>query len=95
MARGGATPGVSACLRVVRLHETGGFEDEIEVYVSVEQVGTKSVTYTHEFRRGTDVLAKGRITAVCIRTGADHKLESIEIPPEIARNCLAGKSRPE
>jgi len=67
------------------------FEDEIEVYVSVEQVGTKSVTYAHEFRRGSDVLAKGRITAVCIRTGVDHKLESLEIPPEIRAKLLGGQ----
>jgi acyl-CoA thioester hydrolase len=64
------------------------FEDEIEVYISVEQVGTKSVTYSHEFRRGADVLAKGRVTAVCIRVGTEQKLESIEIPAEIRAKLL-------
>lgn len=64
------------------------FEDEIEVHVRVDQVGTKSVCYVHEIRRGTDLLAKGKITAVCIRGGSD-KLESIEIPADIRAKLMA------
>ena len=59
------------------------FEDVLEVIVAVEQVGTKSVSYVHEFYLGSELIARGRITAVCIRVGSGHKLESIEIPPEV------------
>jgi acyl-CoA thioester hydrolase len=59
------------------------FEDLLDVTVTVEQVGTKSVTYSHEFHRNGELLARGKITAVCVRVGADHKMESMEIPPEV------------
>src|SRR5262245_26999850 len=64
------------------------FEEEIEVHVIIEQVGTKSVTYAHEIRRGADMLAKGKVTAVCIRVGPDRELQSIEIPPEVRAKLL-------
>jgi YbgC/YbaW family acyl-CoA thioester hydrolase len=67
------------------------FEEEIDVLVTVEQVGTKSVSYSHEFRRGADVLARGKITAVYVRVGEDHKLHAAEIPPEI-RSKLMGEA---
>jgi len=66
------------------------FEDEIEILVTVEQIGTKSVSYTHEFTRGADVLARGKVTAVFVRVDADHKLQSAEIPAEIRAKLLDG-----
>ena len=65
------------------------FEEELEVVVTVERVGGKSVTYVHEFRRGADLLARGKVTAVYVRVGPDLKLESAEIPPEIRAKLLA------
>ena len=59
------------------------FEDEVEITVTVEQVGTKSVTYVHEFRHAGDLIARGKITAVYVRVDADQKLQAIEIPPDI------------
>jgi len=59
------------------------FEDELTIAVTVERVGTKSVTYRHEFtnQRG-EAVAVGRITAVFVRHDTD-RIESAEIPPEI------------
>ena len=59
------------------------FEDELTIAVTVERVGTKSVTYRHDFtnQRGERV-AVGRITAVFVRHDTD-RIESAEIPPEI------------
>ena len=64
------------------------FEDELTIAVTVERVGTKSVTYRHDFtnQRGERV-AVGRITAVFVRHDTD-RIESAEIPPEI-RSKLA------
>ena len=59
------------------------FEDLLEIRVAIEKIGSKSVTYAHEFRRGEEVLARGKITSVCCRVLPDHRLESIEIPPEV------------
>jgi acyl-CoA thioester hydrolase len=67
------------------------FEDELDVIVTLEKVGEKSVSYTHEFRRGDDVLARGRITAVYVQVGADHKLHGAAIPPEIRAKLLSGE----
>ena len=66
------------------------FEEEIEIHVRLEQIGTKSVSYSHEIRRGADLLARGKITAVCIRAGDGDKLESIEIPADIRAKLTAG-----
>jgi YbgC/YbaW family acyl-CoA thioester hydrolase len=58
------------------------FEDVLEVAVSVE-VGRKSVTWAHEFRRGGDLLARGRISAVFCRQLPDGRFESCEVPDDI------------
>jgi acyl-CoA thioester hydrolase len=59
------------------------FEDVLDVTVSIERVGRKSVTYAHEFRRGGELVAQGKITAVYICMGPDHQLISQEIPANI------------
>jgi acyl-CoA thioester hydrolase len=59
------------------------FEDVLDIAVSVEQVGRKSVTYSHEIRRDGELIAQGKVTAVYILVGADHQLQAQEIPQEI------------
>src|SRR5712692_4239622 len=49
------------------------FEDVLDVAVTIEQVGRKSVTYAHEFRRGGELIAQGKITAVYICVGSDNQ----------------------
>ena len=56
------------------------FEDVIEIDISLEAIGAKSVTYVFEFLRGGVVLARGRITSVCCRVLSERKFESIPIP---------------
>lgn len=65
------------------------FQDVVEVAVSVKQVGRKSVTYSFEFRRAGDVLARGEVSTVCCRVLAEQQLESMEIP-EAIRSILEG-----
>jgi YbgC/YbaW family acyl-CoA thioester hydrolase len=64
------------------------FEDVLEIGLSVK-VGRKSVTYTHEFRRGGELLARGRITAVFCRHLPDGRFESIEVPADIRAKLQA------
>ena len=59
------------------------FEDLLDVAVSIERLGSKSVTFGFEISRGGELLARGQITAVCCRVSASGPLESIEIPSAI------------
>jgi len=56
------------------------FEDVVEIAVTVEEVGQKSVRYRFDFSRGGQEVAVGRITTVYCRAMPDHGLESMEIP---------------
>lgn len=59
------------------------FADLLEVAVAVEQVGRKSVTYSFEFRRAGEPVARGRITSVYCRATGIGQLEAQEIPAEL------------
>jgi YbgC/YbaW family acyl-CoA thioester hydrolase len=65
-------------------HRPARFRDVLTVAVTVERVGTKSVSYRHDFtnQRG-EVLAVGRITAVFTRSPGPDQLASAEIPADI------------
>jgi len=47
------------------------FEDEVEIELRPERVGTTSVTYAWEIRRGGELCVRGRHTAVHV--GADGR----------------------
>jgi YbgC/YbaW family acyl-CoA thioester hydrolase len=55
------------------------FEDLIDIDVRLDNLGRKSVTYAFEFSRAGTILARGKVTSVCCRTGT-QPIESIEIP---------------
>ena len=60
------------------------FQDVLTIAVTLEKLGTKSVSYRFDFtnQRG-EPLAVGRLAAVfCRSLGPDH-IESLEIPPDI------------
>ena len=65
------------------------FMDVIEIIVTVERVGTKSVSYAFEFRKDGEIVARGRITSVCCLVLRDHGIEAIEIPEKIRAILLA------
>lgn len=65
------------------------FGDTLAITVTVERVGTRSVTYRHEFRTAGEPVAVGRITAVYSRKSAGGVLESLDIPPAV-RAALEG-----
>ena len=57
------------------------FEDEIEVELTPEHVGTTSITYAWEIRRGGEVCIRGRHTVV--RVGADGRPAAL--PADVRR----------
>ena len=70
-------PRVSASCDYVR---PARFDDMLDIAVTIDRLGEKSVTYAFEFARGGEVLARGKVTSVCCRVGPDHALEAIAIP---------------
>jgi acyl-CoA thioester hydrolase len=70
-------PRVSAACNYVR---PARFEDVLDIAVTIERIGTKSVTFAFEFSRDGAQIAQGKVTSVCCRLGADERLEACEIP---------------
>ncbi|HJZ91206.1 MAG TPA: thioesterase family protein [Gemmataceae bacterium] len=66
------------------------FEDVLDIAVTVEEVGRKSVRYRFDFTRGGDEIAVGRITAVCCLHLPDREMKSIVIPPAIREKLTGG-----
>lgn len=59
------------------------FEDEFEVHVGMAAVTTRSIQYHHTVLRGDITVGVGTVTAACVQLGADHRLQAVEIPPDI------------
>jgi acyl-CoA thioester hydrolase len=68
-----------ACDYVRPLH----FDDVVDIDVTIERIGSKSITYNFAFTLEGNPVAKGRSTAVCCRMSEGRSMESIEIPAEI------------
>jgi acyl-CoA thioester hydrolase len=66
------------------------FEDVLEVTVRIDRIGRTSVTYTFEFSKAGDLIARGKISTVCCRVVADHQLESLEIPATFRQRLEQG-----
>ena len=60
------------------------FQDVLTIAVTLEKLGTKSVSYRYDFtnQRGEPV-AVGRITAVLCRSTGPDNIESLDIPADI------------
>ena len=59
------------------------FDEVLDIAVTVDRLGTKSVTYAFEFTRGGAVLARGKLTSVCCRIGDGRAFEAIAIPAAV------------
>jgi YbgC/YbaW family acyl-CoA thioester hydrolase len=56
------------------------FDEVIDIAVTLDRVGQKSVTFVFEFTRAGEVLARGKTTSVCCEVRGDHALHAVEIP---------------
>ncbi len=65
------------------------FEDVLEIAVTVERVGERSVTYGFEFSRGGELLATGKLSTVHCRT-TEAGLKSVPIPDAIRAKLTTG-----
>ncbi len=64
------------------------FEDEIEVHMLVSEKKSKSLSYVFRFRKLNPSppieVARGSLTVVCVRRGADGKMSAVTIPAAVA-----------
>ncbi len=73
------------------------FEDEVRIEVRVAELGEKSVTYVFEFSCQEQLVATGRITAVCCQLEPGGGFHSIPIPAPVAdrlRQMAQGDGQP-
>jgi YbgC/YbaW family acyl-CoA thioester hydrolase len=70
------------------------FEDVLEVLVSLERIGLKSVTYGFEFQKQGEAVARGKVTAVCCRIAPDRGLTAVEIPPTLRLRLEESRQAP-
>lgn len=61
------------------------FGDMLQIVVSIEHMGTKSIRYHIAIDRDGEPIAVGTISTVCCRLMPGGKLQSIRIPDEIRK----------
>jgi YbgC/YbaW family acyl-CoA thioester hydrolase len=59
------------------------FNDTVEVKLFVKKLGTRSVTYLFQFRKGGELAAQGEVTAVCVTADAQGDMAAQPIPPDV------------
>jgi acyl-CoA thioester hydrolase len=65
------------------------FEDEITLKLTVTKVGGKSLSYEVDFLKGETVLARGKLTSVCVAV-QDRSFKAIGIPAGVRAKLEAG-----
>jgi len=65
------------------------FEDLIDITVTVQRVGEKSVTLAFDFLKDGVLVARGTVTAVCCRVLPDKSIEAVAIPQSLRERILA------
>lgn len=58
------------------------FEDTLDIAVSVQRIGKRSVTYHFGIARAGEAIADGSMTAVCCVLGSDG-LKSTDVPEDV------------
>ncbi len=59
------------------------FNDTAEVKLFVKKLGNRSVTYVFLFRKGTELVAQGEVTAVCVTADAKGGMMAQPIPADV------------
>ena len=65
------------------------FEDEFEVRVTIAAVSARSIKYAHEIVRGSEPIATGTVTVVCVRRDANGVRKAVEIPADVLEKLRA------
>ncbi len=65
-----------------RFDSPAKYEDVLDIRLTVQRIGVKSLTYDFVFSLGERIVARGSLKTVCCIIRAGHSLESIEIPED-------------
>jgi acyl-CoA thioester hydrolase len=68
------------------------FEDVLTIRLQLTRIGSKALSYTAEFYRGEELLARGQVTTCCCRMEANGRMTAIELPAEIRAKLSADES---
>jgi len=68
-----------------QFHSPARCEELLDIDVSVQHVGTKSVTYGFNFQHDGRLVATGEMTSVCCRVDHGQPPVSIPIPDSVAQ----------
>ncbi len=59
------------------------FEDVLDITLTLSRIGGKSLTYTVEFSKGGELVARGQLTTCCCLVGVPGAVTPIDLPAEI------------
>jgi acyl-CoA thioester hydrolase len=65
------------------------FEETLEIELTLSRMGGKSLTFSADFSREGEVVARGQITTCCCLVGGPEGVKAIELPPEIRQKLEA------
>jgi acyl-CoA thioesterase FadM len=65
------------------------FEEVVDIDVTLSRIGAKSLTFSCEFKKNEEVVARGSITTCCCLVGIPEGMKATPIPPAI-RSLLEG-----
>ena len=61
------------------------FEDEIEVMLTVEAIGSRTIRYAATILRAEATVATGSMTVACVRTTPGASSGALDIPDDVMR----------
>ena len=61
------------------------FEQILDIAVTIEKIGTKSITFGFSFTNEGEEIARGVMTSVCCLVGSAGAINSVSIPPQIRK----------
>jgi acyl-CoA thioesterase FadM len=65
-----------------RFESPARYEDVLDVALTIQRIGMKSLTFDVTFRNGDRSVARGTMKTVCCVVRPGQPLESLEIPDE-------------
>jgi acyl-CoA thioester hydrolase len=71
------------------------FEDVLDIRLVVKRKGRTSLTYSFEFSKEGDAIARGEVTAVACRAGEDGSIRPVPLPEEFAERIGEAPAAPE
>jgi YbgC/YbaW family acyl-CoA thioester hydrolase len=59
------------------------FEDEFDIDVRIDAIGTRTIRYACELMRQDEIVAAGSMTIVCVRAHPGEPMRAVPIPADV------------